>query len=43
MLGVLTPHFALRPQTRELYPFFAISDFSISLSKLRSATSFFSR
>jgi hypothetical protein len=31
-----TPYFALRPHTRELYPFFAISDFSISLSKSRT-------
>ena len=43
MTGVLAPYFALRPHTRELYPFFEITDFSMSLSRLRSATSFFNR
>jgi hypothetical protein len=40
MVGVLSPYFALRPHTRELCPFFEITDFSMSLSRLRSATSF---
>jgi hypothetical protein len=40
MLGVLSPYSALRPYTRELYPFFEITDFNMSLSRLRSATSF---
>src|ERR1700677_442211 len=33
----------VRPLVYELHPFFAITAFSISLSRLRSTTSFFSR